>query len=278
MRKETCRTLMPIFLRFLIVVMPGILAEQVEVQGRPSVPIHSICISDIAYLYDNRSFEYLGATSSSSTTPSPGESSFTSALIWALQKFAEEEVPKKFTMTELANKIRTAPNFPPAQVPTLIARDPQSAQRIVLSALPSEGEQDLRIEETKAVVPECLELRFYFDREPEDHELKELALALTRHINTFKGGSLYRIAFGRLYSVVHNAAKRWAGGRWRGTGQANDASLISEPPLMTENRRSQPIGTPVKTARATRRRKAFGKAKRALSSSIRRRSKRGTQV
>jgi hypothetical protein len=163
-------------------------------------------------------------------------------------------------MTELANKIRDAPNFPPEQVPTLIARDPQSAQRIVLSALPSEGQPDQRTEEPKAVVPECLELRFYFDKPPQDHELKELALALTRHINTFKGGSLYRVAFGRLYSVVHNAAKLWAGEkRWRGRNsstQANPTVSVSEPPLMIENHLSQSIATIVRTARTSRRRNA----------------------
>lgn len=138
-------------------------------------------------------------------------------------------------MTELANKIREAPNFPREQVPTLIARDPQCAQRIVLSALPHEGEQDPGTEEPKTVVPECLELRFYFDKEPEDHELKELALALTRHINNCKGGSLYRVSFGRLYSVVRNAARIWAARRWKSSVQADHAVPISSSLPMTDN-------------------------------------------
>jgi hypothetical protein len=207
----------------------------------------------IGYLHGHRSFEYLGATSSSSTTPSPGKSSFTSALIWAFEQFAEEAVPKKFTMTELANKIRDAPNFPREQVPTLIARDPQCSQRIVLSPLPSKGEEDAGAEEPKEVVPEYLELRFYFDKAPNDHELKDLALALTRHINNSKGGSLYRVSFGGLYSVVQNAVRIWTS-KWRSSTQTNHPVSTSPSPNLAETTRAGRKRTaPVRPSEAAKR-------------------------
>jgi hypothetical protein len=153
-----------------------------------------------------RSFEYLAATSASSTTPSPGDRSFTSALIWALKEFAEEETPRKFTTTELVNKIREGPFFPPNQVPTLMARDPHSVQRIVLAPLPSGEKTGPTIDESPRTVPACLELRFFFDKEPQERELEDLALALKKLINRGTG-SLYKVYFGGLYSLIHDAAR-----------------------------------------------------------------------
>ena len=168
----------------------------------------SICMPVANYVYYFRSFEYLAATSAASTTPSPGDRSFTSALIWALKKFAEEETPKKFTTTQLVNKIREGPNFPSDQVPVLMARDPHSVQRIVLAPLPSGEKTGLAVDESPRTVPACLELRFFFEKEPPEHELEDLALALKKHINR-GSGSLYKVYFGGMYSLIHDAARRW---------------------------------------------------------------------
>jgi hypothetical protein len=173
------------------------------------------------FVYTFRSFEYLAATSAASTTPSPGDRSFTSALIWALKKFAEEETPRKFTTTELVNKIREGPNFPPDQVPTLMARDPHSVQRIVLAPLPGGEKTGAAVEEPPRTVPTCLELRFFFDKEPQERELEDLAQALKKHINR-GSGSLYKVYFGGLYSLIHDAARRW-----RNFAQSNHARPIS---------------------------------------------------
>jgi len=193
--------------------------------GRPQYKvgtfIESICMQLSNFVYTFRSFEYLAATSAASTTPSPGDRSFTSALIWALKEFAEEETPRKFTTTELVNKIREGPFFPADQVPTLMARDPHSVQRIVLGPLPSGGKTAPTVDESPRTVPACLELRFFFDKEPQERELEELALALKKLINR-GSGSLYKVYFGGLYSLIHDAARRW-----RNFAQSNHARPVS---------------------------------------------------
>lgn len=69
------------------------------------------------------------------TTPVPGEGSFTSALIYALEALADER--GRFTTVELLSKIKNdAPNFPKDQEPVLSNRkDNVQAGRIMLHPL-----------------------------------------------------------------------------------------------------------------------------------------------
>jgi hypothetical protein len=160
----------------------------------------------------SRCFEFLGATNASTVTPIPGKTSFTSALIWALKEFAEKDPPQKFTTTELASKIQEAPHFPRDQEISLRSRNLLSTQRIVLSPLQEDGLQNQVTEDPIRKSPECLELRLYFDPGPQDNDLYELAMALTRHIKDSQGshhGVLYRVSVGRIYSLAHNAALKW---------------------------------------------------------------------
>ncbi len=75
------------------------------------------------------------------STPVPGKSSFTSALIWALEALADEKVEGRFTTEELLKKITShAPNFPRGQTPVLSARNTGSSTgRIMLYPLQKAG-------------------------------------------------------------------------------------------------------------------------------------------
>jgi hypothetical protein len=92
-----------------------------------------------------RCFEYLAACTSG-FTKLPGKYSFTSALIWALEKLAMSEkspggTPSALVMfptSKLARLIREAPHFPKDQYPSLFAKDPDAYRHIVLAPLSKE--------------------------------------------------------------------------------------------------------------------------------------------
>lgn len=74
------------------------------------------------------------------TTPRPGETSFTAALIYALRCLLDEKKGRRFTTTELMGKIVKAPNFPEDQAPQLSDRLENSpGGRIMLHPLPRPG-------------------------------------------------------------------------------------------------------------------------------------------
>ena len=72
----------------------------------------------------SRNFEYLGACGATEVTPLPGETSFTSALIWALKRLLETKPEGRFTTSELLAEIRdNAPHFPKEQHPVMRDRE-----------------------------------------------------------------------------------------------------------------------------------------------------------
>ena len=85
----------------------------------------------------SRLFEYLAAAKDQGTTPVPGEQSFTSALIFALEDLVQQKKEGRFTTLELLREIKHAPNFPKDQHPGLSEReDPhRPAGRIMLHPL-----------------------------------------------------------------------------------------------------------------------------------------------
>ncbi len=128
----------------------------------------------------NRSFEYIAATSAGKLTNSPGDTSFTSALIWALNQFALPESRKNFTVTDLVKKIRECPNFPKDQVPLSSPRNIGKIERMVLAPLPT-GEE--AIQKRKAASREIrplssrynLHLNFDFNELPTIQDIEQLA-------------------------------------------------------------------------------------------------------
>jgi hypothetical protein len=80
-----------------------------------------------------RAFEYLVATSASSTTRKPGPASFTTALIWAFKRLVA--TGNSFTTQDLVAKVYNAPGFPADQSPRLSERGPLCTRRIGLAPL-----------------------------------------------------------------------------------------------------------------------------------------------
>lgn len=146
-----------------------------------------------------RSFEYLGACSSGNTTLSPGEGSFTTALIWALKALADAQ--SRFLVSELSSKIREAPNFPIDQVPVQFDRGVRSLQRIMLAPLPEISDQaDSTLEGSSAVGPQgLLNLHMVFNVPPTKKEIRQFGEAMNRFMCQ-NGMPVDRIIWGGLTS------------------------------------------------------------------------------
>jgi hypothetical protein len=187
-----------------------------------------------------RSFEYLAA----STTPytrSPGKSSFTSALIWALEKLAHQS-PREdsqwspmFTTSKLAKKISECPDFPEEQNPSLTTRDVEAWQHIILAPLPREGVsaltpapnsededenedggededegEDEEEDEDNKPVQQFLSLTFHFKHKEDESELlKKLADHLKKFMKLEP--SLHKVQWGGIWGELRPPP----GHRWR---------------------------------------------------------------
>ena len=120
------------------------------------------------------------------TTRVPGEDSFTSALIYALEALVEEK--GMFTTVELLRKIKShAPNFPSDQIPVLSdRRDDAQAGRIMLHPLHRNQEDGSRTaissEETSnldALKRHTVTLHSDFAKKPPSTDIEILG----RHLN-----------------------------------------------------------------------------------------------
>ena len=134
----------------------------------------------------SRLVESLGATKEMSTTPVPGEDSFTEALIWALERLFEEK--GSFTTVELLRKIKVeAPHFPKDQNPVLSDRKEEvQAGRIMLHPLrkyENDGPQmEISLEQTTnldIIKRQTVTLHFDFADKPPPAHIEVLG----RHLN-----------------------------------------------------------------------------------------------
>lgn len=94
-----------------------------------------------AKLNERRLFEFLAACGAIASTKPPGQDSFTSALIYALEKLVEERPDGRFTTIDLLRVIQDrAPHFPKDQIPLISDRQKHTlGGRIVLHPLQEEG-------------------------------------------------------------------------------------------------------------------------------------------
>jgi hypothetical protein len=171
-------------------------------------------ISDGRSIHPRRNFEFLAATGHSTTTPVPGPRSFTSALVWALEKLVASKIP--FSTMELFNQIgNEAPNFPKKQIPILRQRYELTDRRLMLAPIPKDGElvpaeTTPSVEKHKEAVKEFLDLRFFFDKRPTDEDVQGLSKELKDLID--KGAiATSRIGWVGLRSkdIVKAAAMKW---------------------------------------------------------------------
>ncbi|KAB8303958.1 hypothetical protein EYC80_005316 [Monilinia laxa] len=143
--------------------------------------------------FTRRAFEYISTTQQRSTTKKPGPESFTSALIWALQEMIRCKPGKRFTTTELVEKIYNAPNIPDCQSPRCTDRIHKGClRRIVLVPLDeqsttgaSNGRNMEEINETK----DTLSVQFVFNTVITNRLIKDLSKYLSDLIGQGHSGT-----------------------------------------------------------------------------------------
>src|SRR5450432_490152 len=147
-----------------------------------------------------RIFEFLAATGKDTTTPKPGPHSFTTALIWALEKLSCRKTP--FSTTELLHQIgNEAPDFPRRkQIPILKERFEPSDRRLMLAPIGEDISFRIQPPVLKLeAVKESIDLRFFFDRPPDDEDIKCLSKELKK-LTAAKAISAIRIGWVGLSS------------------------------------------------------------------------------
>lgn len=110
---------------------------------------------------------------------SPGDESFTTALIWALEELLKSQ--RRFTVAQLSRKIREAPNFPKDQVPVQLDRCYRTIERMVLAPLAKTDENtEATSNDPKSTEDNQghLSLNFVLDKAPSTSIVVTLAKAL----------------------------------------------------------------------------------------------------
>jgi hypothetical protein len=164
--------------------------------------------------WPQRAFEFIGATIAEQTTPEPGPNSFTSGLIWALEKLANED---GFTPSELLQEITQAPGFPRNQYPVHHDRDRPSLRKILISPLPQGGSRQKETPaKTSTAVAERLEfldLRVILSRHPTKDDISTMAHALKEMLRTQSMPVARHIAWGKL-SAIEVSTERFSNLVW----------------------------------------------------------------
>ncbi|KAI4164461.1 MAG: hypothetical protein LQ342_001774 [Letrouitia transgressa] len=159
-------------------------------------------------------FEYLAASKNQDTTEIPGPSSFTSALIYALKSLSDEKEGGRFTTAELSKRIRTAPEFPKAQIPMLEDREDgpdrsyHDVGRIILHPLEKAGTPTEIPDEIALAPKHVLTLHFEFGGKPPDDNLTVFTSELR---NAYEGQNigLRRVRWGGERATTFARATRW---------------------------------------------------------------------
>jgi hypothetical protein len=172
----------------------------------------------------DRNFEFLAACGSDDLTDMPGDTSFTSALIWALELLVKSK--SSFTTQELLRKVNEdAPGFPEHQHALLMERDEEDTRcfrKLVLAPLPKPGEKDEReitpkTEKSNNQIKHYLDLRFFYDKPPNNEEILSLSHALKGMIaeGTI---SARHVGWLKMTDIVRKSIDQWR----RMTGRRNE--------------------------------------------------------
>ncbi|OCK77316.1 hypothetical protein K432DRAFT_428101 [Lepidopterella palustris CBS 459.81] len=152
-----------------------------------------------------RIFEFLGACKQGERTRSPGPSSFTSALIWALKELSTKAA---FQTSELRNKIKEYPKFP-QQDPVLYNRAAPSHDHIWITPPVIDGkEPELPDAEYRDARNEYMDLRLYFNRPITETVVINTAQSLSSLIDN-RDFSARRIALKRKSSLIEDYVSHW---------------------------------------------------------------------
>lgn len=157
-------------------------------------------------------FEFLAATDKLGTTPVPGDDSFTSALIFALEALVKESEGGRFTTDALSRKIKDdAPHFPKDQMPVLSNREPSNISPgcIMLHPLDRNGTTaQLTAKEGNSLGPaRCHTLTLHFDlgEKPSEPSIKALGLQLNQIFDP-KNLGVIGVRYGSLQTPLINRA------------------------------------------------------------------------
>lgn len=161
-------------------------------------------------------------------TRKPGKNSFTSALIWSLEKLAQpqssprgaSERPLPFTTSHLAKTISECPDFPDDHKPSLTFRDTKAWHQIILAPLPRQGDVSLPttlhsevgnrgedLEDNHKPLRFCVNLTFDFKHNEEEIE-RDLIKGLADHLKKLMlvQTSLRKVHWGGISTT---ASDRW---------------------------------------------------------------------
>jgi hypothetical protein len=193
-----------------------------------------------------RNFEFLGASGANETTISPGEKSFTHALIKALEALSHDK--EGFTTTELYLKILQCPTFPKdEQTPCHDSRtncherlllaplDPPDAMSASTASLSEDQSQPPAIQY-------CLTVDFLLTNLPTAHDLTELCNSL-KILARKKGLPAQKFIWNNMYRkgeevplAAKVAALKWRAHALKNGGRTNQrSSSIGEHENATAN-------------------------------------------
>ena len=168
-----------------------------------------------AELNVHRLFEFLAACGPTGSTKPPGKDSFTSALIYALEKLVDERPDGRFTTIDLLQVIQhDAPYFPRDEQTAMISdrQKNTSGGHIVLHPLQKEGPiTPTAPEEGDPAKRHTVTLHLDFRDKPAKANIKDLGEELNRFFELHRLG-LNRIRWGGMQSrqsIVARAARRW---------------------------------------------------------------------
>lgn len=178
-----------------------------------------------------QNFEFLAACGSDDLTEMPGENSFTSALIWALERLAGTK--SGFTTQQLLRKINEdAPNFPRNQHALIMERGEDETscfRKLVLAPLPKPGEKNEcelppTKEKTTAKIMHYIDLRFFYDKQPTKEEILYLSQSLKEMIYNEKISARH-IGWLNMTDIMKNSIEQW---KRRMTVKKNEAPLWAQ--------------------------------------------------
>ncbi|KAH7063889.1 hypothetical protein BKA63DRAFT_572767 [Paraphoma chrysanthemicola] len=162
-------------------------------------------------------FQCIAACGASQRTPKPGTTSFTSALIWALEEMRPHA---PFTSIALLHKIREYNQLPDSQDPTLLKRDEYNDSMVWIAPqrMKKSGPTSTK-SERRDPSHEYFDLRFNFYRRVYKSDAERVAKCLSRlihhdkdfeakHIVLLDKTSMHSKAIRSLASPVHKKRKR----------------------------------------------------------------------
>jgi hypothetical protein len=161
-------------------------------------------------------FQCLAACGSDELTRRPGEDSFTSALIWALEELQSRH---PFTSKALLDKIREYDKLPKSQNPKLLRRDEHNDEIVWIAPQSLDNDEPLSTKsEHRDLKHEYLDLRFKFFRNIVKSDAEVFARHMSklvhdvhdfqaRHIIVLDKTSTHSRAVRNLTSSVHQKRK-----------------------------------------------------------------------